>query len=243
MLAERFPERVQSEPEVIARHYDQAGLASQAITHHQRAGERATQRSANEEAIAHLRRALDLIATLPETRERHQLELGLQMKIGLPLAALRWSNTEYERAYARARELTSLIGESPELPRVLVGMADAYLAQGDLVTAAEIAQQALTAAERTGDPFDRLSAHEEVAVALLFQGHFSRALEHFEQSIELYDPTAHGSLAYGVAIDRGVHAYALAAWCHVYLGHPDRALSMSEEAVALGKRSEHRLRA
>jgi predicted ATPase len=70
VLEERFPERVAAEPEVIARHYDQAGLAAQASAHYQRAGERATQRSANEEAIGHLRRALDLVATLPETRER-----------------------------------------------------------------------------------------------------------------------------------------------------------------------------
>jgi predicted ATPase len=104
VLEERFPERVESEPEVIARHYDQAGLAARAITHYQRAGERATQRSANEEAIGHLRRALDLVATLPETRERQQRELGLQMALGAPLAAARgWSHPENEQAYARAR--------------------------------------------------------------------------------------------------------------------------------------------
>ena len=59
----------------------------QASAHYQRAGERATQRSAHEEAIGHLRRALDLVATLPETRERHRRELGLRMAIGVPLAA------------------------------------------------------------------------------------------------------------------------------------------------------------
>jgi len=58
VLEERFPERIASEPEVIARHYDQAGVVAEAIAHYQRAGERATQRSANEEAIGHLRRAL-----------------------------------------------------------------------------------------------------------------------------------------------------------------------------------------
>src|SRR4029077_5532135 len=106
VLEERFPERVASEPEVIARHYDQAGLAAPAIAHYQRAGERATQRSANEEAIGHLRRALDLVATLSETRERHQMELGLQMAIGAPLTAARgWAHPEYEGAFARAREL------------------------------------------------------------------------------------------------------------------------------------------
>jgi len=104
VLEARFPERVASEPEVVARHYEQAGLVAQASAHYQRPGERATQRSANEEAIGHLRRALDLVATLPETRERHQRELGLQMAIGGPLAAARgWSYLENEQTYARAR--------------------------------------------------------------------------------------------------------------------------------------------
>ena len=53
------------------------------------------------------------------------------MAIGAPLGAARgWSHPEYEPAYARARELASQIGESPELPRVLVGMAAAYFVQG-----------------------------------------------------------------------------------------------------------------
>ncbi len=147
VLEERFPERVASEPEVLARHCDQAGLATQAIAHYQRAGERATQRSANEEAIGHLRRALDLVATLPETRERHQMELGLQMAIGGPLNSVRGpSHPEVEQTYARARELALQIGEAPELPRVLTRMATVYLNKGDLAIAAEVAQEALAAA-------------------------------------------------------------------------------------------------
>ncbi len=242
VLEERFPERVASEPEVIARHYEQAGLAVQAIAHYQRAGERAAQRSANEEAIGHLRRALALVETLPETRERHQMELGLQMAIGAPLAAARgWSHPEYEGSCGRARELASQIGESPELQRVLVGMAAAYFSRGDLATAAEVAQEALAAAERTGDAFDLLSAHDLAGESSFFQGHFSQALQHFEQSMRLYNPREHGSLAYTVGQDRGVHAHGYAAWCHAHLGHLARALAVSAQAVALAKRVEHPL--
>jgi class 3 adenylate cyclase/predicted ATPase len=242
VLEDRSPERVAAEPEVLARHYDQAGMVAQAIAHYQRAGERATQRSANEEAIGHLRRALALVGTLPETRERQQRELGLQMAVGAPLGAVRgWSHPETEQAYTRARELASRIGESPELPRVLVGVAVAYSQKGDLATAAKVAQEALAAAECTGDAFDLLSAHFLVGQPLFFQGHLSWALQHFEHSIKLYNPSAHGSLAYAVGVDRGVSANAFAAWCAFYLGHPDRALVLSEEAVALAKRVEHPL--
>jgi class 3 adenylate cyclase/predicted ATPase len=242
VLEERFAERVTFEPEVVARHYEQAGLAAQAITHYQQAGERATQRSANEEAIRHLRRALDLVATLPETRERHQMELGLQMAIGAPLTAARgWSHRENEQAYARARELTSQIGESPELPRVLAGMAAAYSIKADLATAAEVAQEALAVAARTGDAFDLLAAHYQVGQSLLFQGDWSRALRHLEQSTRLYDPSEHASFAYTMGADYGVFAHSYAAYCDVHLGHPDRALALSEEAVALAQRAQHPL--
>ena len=174
-------------------------------------------------------------------RERHQRELGLQMALGVPLAAARgWSHPEYEGTYARARELASQIGESPELPRVLAGMAAAYYGKGDLATGAEVAQQALAAAERTGDVFDLLAAHFQVGNPLLLQGHFSRALQHFEHSIKSYDPSSeHGSLAYTGGAHIGVFAHQLAAVCHLYLGHPDRALAEIEEALALAKRVEH----
>ena len=242
VLEERCPERVASEPEVIARHYDQAGLATQAIEHYQRAGERATQRSANEEAIGHLRRALTLVGTLPETRERHQRELALQMAIGAPIAAVRgWAHPEFEQTYTRARELVSEIGESPELPRVLAGVSQVYITRGDLATAAPLAQEALAAAERTGDAFDLVSANYVTGTPFLFGGNFSRALQHFEQSIRLYNPSEHGRLAYTVGLDRGVVSHAVAGACHVYLGHPDRALDVSEKAVALAKRVEHPL--
>ena len=240
VLEERFPERVAAEPEVVARHYEQAGLVAQASAHYQGAGERATQRSANEEAIGHLRRALALVATLPETRERHQMELGLQMAIGVPLIAARGiSHPENEQAYARARELASQIGESPELPIVLAGLADAYFVKGNLATSAEVAQEGLAAAERTGEVFDLLSAHYQLGAVLLYEGQFSRALPHFEHSIRMYDPGTHGSLAYAAGIDRGINAHVFAALCHVYLGHPDRALALSAEGVALARRGAH----
>jgi tetratricopeptide (TPR) repeat protein len=137
--------------------------------------------------------------------------------------------------------LASQTGESPELHRVLVEMAGAYYVKGDLATAAEVAQEALAVAERTGDAIDLLSAHHQVGVPLLYQGHLSPAIQHFEQSIKLYNPSEHGSLGYAVGLDRGISAHAFAAWCHVCRGHPDRALALSEAAVALAKRVEHPL--
>ena len=51
VLETQFPEMVETQPELIAHHYTEAGLGAQAIPYWQRAGERALQRSANLEAI------------------------------------------------------------------------------------------------------------------------------------------------------------------------------------------------
>lgn len=242
VLETRFPERVESEPEVIARHYEQAGLVAPAIAHYQRAGERAAERSANEEAIGHLRRALALLATLPDDRERDQQELRIQMAIATPLgAAGGFSHPDCEAAHARARALASRVGESPELVRVLVGLATAYFVQGDLATGEAIGHDALAAAERTRDSLDRLLAHVVLGFPHFYRGSFARAAEHYGQATALYDPREHASFARTLGWDRGVNSHAYLAWCHLYLGHHDRALALSDKAVSLAKRIDHPL--
>src|SRR3989441_4344510 len=82
VLAERFPETAKTQPELLAYHYTEAGLREQAIGYWQRAGERAIQRSAYAEAIAHLTKGLDLLRSLPHTPEHLQPELVLQTTLG-----------------------------------------------------------------------------------------------------------------------------------------------------------------
>ena len=70
VLEEQFPDTTETQPELVAHHYTEAGLIEQAIPYWQRAGQRATQRSANVEAISHLTKGLELLKTLPDTPER-----------------------------------------------------------------------------------------------------------------------------------------------------------------------------
>jgi predicted ATPase len=68
-LEAQFPETVETQPELIAHHYTEAGLGAQAISYWQRAGERALQRSANVEAISHLAKGLELLPALAKPLE------------------------------------------------------------------------------------------------------------------------------------------------------------------------------
>src|SRR4029450_1242511 len=79
VLEERFPDNRQTQPELLAHHYTEAGLAEQAIPYWQRAGQRAYERSAHAEAISHLTKGLEVLKALADTPERTQQELLLQI--------------------------------------------------------------------------------------------------------------------------------------------------------------------
>ena len=83
----RFPDICETQPELLAHHYTEAGLREQAILYWQKAGQRAIQHSANVEAVGHLTKGLELLQTLPDSPERTQQELMLQIVLGAPLIA------------------------------------------------------------------------------------------------------------------------------------------------------------
>src|SRR5262249_16760795 len=105
-LKQQFPEIVETQPEVLARHYTAAGFSASAIVYWGKAGDRALQRSANAEASAHLRAGIELIAALPEDGDRRRKELDLQMALGSATRAIRGHGSdETFQVYSRAREL------------------------------------------------------------------------------------------------------------------------------------------
>jgi predicted ATPase len=122
-LEQRFPETVETQPELVAHHYTEASCYDQAIAYWQRAGQRALQRSANREAIGHLTTGLALLDALPDTAERDQQELDMQMTLGPALMAVKGQAApEVEQAYTRARELCRQMAGTPQLFPVLWGL-------------------------------------------------------------------------------------------------------------------------
>ena len=86
VLEEKFPETAKTTPELIAHHYNEAGLAENAIPYWHQAGRRTSEHSANKEAIAHFTKALQVIGSLPASTERTQLELQLLIALGPTLS-------------------------------------------------------------------------------------------------------------------------------------------------------------
>ncbi|MBI3800143.1 MAG: AAA family ATPase, partial [Deltaproteobacteria bacterium] len=238
ILAERFRETAETQPELLAHHYTEASLFAQALPYWQQAGQRAIERSAHAEAINHLTKGLELLKTLPQTSERSQQELTLQIALGVPLTATKgYAAAEVGKVYTQARELCRQMGESPQLIPVLFGLWRFYLQRAELQTARELAEQSLSLAERVHDPARLLRAHNTLGVTLFFLGELISAREHLEQGIALYSPQQRRSLA--SVQDPVVVCLAYAAWALWHLGYPDQALKRSEEALVLAQELAH----
>jgi predicted ATPase len=129
----------------LAHHYSRSRNTKKAIEYSKLAGERAVKGSANAEAISHLNTALRLLETLPDTPERAQQELVLQVALGAPLIGTKgWAAPEVGKAYGRSRDLCRQIGEAPQLFTVLFGLCTHYIVRAEYGTARELAEQLLS---------------------------------------------------------------------------------------------------
>ena len=240
VLKERFGEIKETQPELLAHHYTEASLIAQAIPYWQQAGQKAAQRSANVEAIAHLTKGLELLKTLPDTPDRAQQELPLQLALGAPLMAIKgYADPEVERVYTRTHELCRQVGETPQLFPVLWGLWVFYNSRAEFHKAYEIAQQCLTIAQRVHDTGLLLEANVALGGTLIWRGELIASRAHFEHGIALYDPLQHCTHAFVYGQDPGV-------WCRCFLvnnlwllGYPDQALKRGQEALSLAQDLNH----
>jgi predicted ATPase/class 3 adenylate cyclase len=236
---EARPETVETQPELLAHHYTEAGLAAPAVGYWQRAGQRAIERSAHAEAISHLSKGLEVLKTLPDTHTRAQQELGLQHTLGPVLMAIRgWAAPEVESTYARARALCQQVGDTPQLFPALLGIGTFYLASGKLRTARELREQLLSLPQRQQDPTLLLHAHLALGASLLWLGELAQARVHLEQGIRLYDQHPSHSLSFA-GDDPRVCGRRLVALALSLLGYPEQALQRRREALTLAQELSH----
>ncbi len=240
VLEERFAEIRETQPELLAYHYTEAGLSGQAIVYWHRASQRAIERSANIEAIGHLIKGLESLKALPDTPERIQQELTLQIILGVPLTATKgYAAPEVEQTYARARELCQQIGETSQLFPVLRGLAQFYRVRAELTTAREHAEELLTVAQNLQNSSFLLEAHLALGEILFWLGDLSAALEHVKQGFALYSPQEHRWQDFLYIQDPGMACCGYEAWTLWFLGYPDQALERSKEALALAQELSH----
>ena len=240
VLEARFPDLCETQPELLAHHYTEAGVMAQAIPYWQQAGQRALQRSANVEAIEHLTRGLDLLKTLPESPEHAQRELDLQVALGPALMAVKGQGApDVAHAYARARELCQQLGDTPQLFAVLRGLVPYYLTRGQVQESHQLAAQLLRLAEAQADPAPRMLAHFMLGQVVFYRGEPAMAQTHHAQALALSTSQEVQALAHRYGLDLGVGAHSWLAWALWQLGAPTQALRHSQAARTLAHKGSH----
>src|SRR5215510_7742416 len=239
VLTDRFPETVETQPELLAHHYTEASLKEQAIPYWQKAGQRASQRSANIEAVAHLTQGLELLKTLPDTPERTQQELALQTTLGPPLIAVKgYTASEVEHSYTRALELCRQLGETPQLFPVLRGLQVFYFTRAQHEKARTLAEQLLPLAQHEQDPALLAGARLALGQTLYCLGELASAREYLEEGIVLCNPQQKRPLAWAGGYP-GVGCLGYATLVLWHLGYPDQSVKRSHEALALARELSH----
>jgi TOMM system kinase/cyclase fusion protein len=240
VLEARFPEVSETQPELLAHHYTEAGLLAQALPLWQQAGQRAIQRSAHVEAVAHLTKGLELLATFPDTPEHTPQELDLQIALGQALLATKGQAApEVGHAYNRARELCQQVGEASQRFRVLYGLCHFHIVRAELPTARALGEELLTLAQHIPDPMYLLGAHFMLGAISHLLGEYPTAREHLEQSLTLYAPQQHHAHTFVFGWDLGVFCRAWAPHALWHLGYPDQALTISHQGLALAQGLSH----
>jgi len=224
----------------LARHYSEAGLGEAAIPHWQRAGQRALERSACVEAISHLSTGLELLAALPDTSERGQQELALQLPLGTAYLMSRgYAVPGVGTAYRRAYDLCQKLGDAPEQIPALFGLWRFYMARPDYRTARQLSEQLLGLAEQTRDAAHLVLAHYALGSAFHLLGDPRATRTHMEEGLRHYDPEQHRSLANRAGFDPAVTCHAVAAHALWELGYAERARAESQRALALAETLAH----
>jgi tetratricopeptide (TPR) repeat protein len=188
VLEERFRENVAARSEVLARHYDQAGMVDKAVTGWLRAGQQAIARSAMMEGIAQLHKGLTLLSQLPDGAQRQQYELDLQIALGRALMATRgYAAPEVGESFARARQLCDQLNR-PQFVPVLYGKWLHHFLRAELDRAREGADNMLLLGEDRTDVTLKVLGYRTLGMVSFCLGDLADSRDNLERALALYDP-------------------------------------------------------
>ena len=238
-LERGFANIADNQPEVLARHYTEAGLIEKAAGLWGKAGQRSSARSALVEAIEQLTRALAQIASMTATPALRREQIKLQVALITPVIhAKGYAAPETKAAIERARlliEQVEALGEPHEDPLLLFSVLYGYWAvsyvafDGNMMR--KLAGEFLALAEAQRETIPLLVGRRVMGVSLLLTGDIAEGQAYLDQAIALYDPAEHRPLATRFGQDVGVAILSYRSWALCFLGYPDAALRDADSAL------------
>ena len=237
VLAERFPETVATQPELLAQHYMEAGRIAQAIPYWQRAGGRATQRSAYAEAVTCLEQALVALAQLPERRDLQ--EKAIEIRLALRTALLPFG--EYGQILGHLREaetLAHVLDDRQRLVRVSVYMTEYFRQMSDFEHALESGQRAFAFATTLGEVGLQVIASYYLGLTYYDLGDYRRAVDCLGWNVA----SLRGDLRrehFGMTGLPFVLSCACLSWSLAELGLFTEGIAQGEAGVRIAEAADH----
>ena len=243
-LRDRFTDKVAAEPEVLAHHFTQAGLTDAAIEWWGKAGDQALRRSAFQEAIAHLGKAIEMADSMgegptlgviaPSGRLKLQTNYGQALILGKGYTA-----PETLAAFARARELLAAESDSSDPFETYYGQWAAGAMRGEYALSQEIATAFLREAESASRTFETAAANRMLGLTHLWQGHFTEAQSHLTAALQIYDQQTEPGRIVPIGLDTQALAAVYLAQTDWILGEFGRIRDLLEGAVARATQLGH----
>jgi tetratricopeptide (TPR) repeat protein len=234
------PDTRERHPQVLARHYTEAGRHAEAIEHWGRAGQLAILRSAPGDAIVHLGQALKLLAGQPEGATRDAQEVTLQLAMATSLATARgYGAQDVEGTLTRIRNLADTLTDAVQKFSVQWNLWRFQFVRADFRAAEDLVGPLLALANAQGDPVLRVGAHVAAGLDKFYLGDFSDAREHLAQAIAAYDRAQTGAHILQYAQDLGVCSWGFLGWADAVAGDLDSAVRRAETTLRLARDVGH----
>jgi tetratricopeptide (TPR) repeat protein len=232
-IDEKFPALKETHPEMLARHWTEAGETETAVAEWSRAGEAAEARNAFREALENYQEAVALLNLLPESLERARRVLELTQSIVGMLGVTRgYAAPETIDATERAATLAEKNGNLTQLVAWVIARGTAATLLGDLSAAGALADQALELSLREGNPTSRATVHGLQITTRYLRGDLRGVEEHLTTWLRFFDDPRYRQLPAAV-----VSAFGIASWNAWRLGRADVARTREGQMRAAVNRS------
>jgi serine/threonine protein kinase/tetratricopeptide (TPR) repeat protein len=238
LITGRFPEMAARQPELVARHFTEAGLGERAIPYWYQAGVEALGRSAYVEALSHLERGLEVHGALQADCRNPSHELMLLACRGPALVATRGFGAPLVgETYRRAEQLLPLSNSAALALPTLWGVWVYNLVRGNVTHALDLARQMIAAGE--SDEAMRLEGHFTAGDTLFWMGELEPARRHLEQAEALYDAGRFGHHAHVFGQDTLVATLCYLSFSYCFLGEFERARAASARSLEHARAIRH----
>jgi class 3 adenylate cyclase/tetratricopeptide (TPR) repeat protein len=179
-MVQKFPAAAEAQPEVLARHFSEAGDAEPAIAAWKKAGDVADARQAFKEAEQAYQEALEMLSTLPESAQRDGQELALHNALWRVLVLTRgYVAPKAFEVTARVRSLAERSGSLSDLVQQLYSTWAGAVSSGDALGSGTLADRLLDLARQEGSPSSFAKAHYAQILARFYRGRLVEVEDHW----------------------------------------------------------------